>query len=75
LSVEQGNLYLQRISGPQGEGPKIKPVQIKPDEFALDGTTEVRIKFVRSQNGEVGAVQVLTPKGEWETLKETNNSR
>lgn len=66
LTIEQGALYLQRLSGPQGEGPKIKLVQIKQDEFALDGTTAVRIKFVRAQNGEIGELQVLTPGGEWE---------
>ena len=72
LSVEQGSLYLQRLSGPQSAGPKIKLKEISKDAFALDGTSEVRIKFVRGQTGNISELQVLTPAGSWESAKKTN---
>lgn len=71
ITVENENIFLQRIAGPNGEGPKIKLVQIKPGEFALEGQTEVRIKFARNSEGKVESVNVLTPAGAWETSKRT----
>jgi predicted aspartyl protease len=71
--VEADGLYLQRISGPQGEGPKLKLKEIRPDEFAIEiQPSEVRVKFSRSANGEVDSISVLAPNGEWETSKRTN---
>ena len=71
FTVDGGDLYLQRISGPQGAGPVIKLSEVKPGEFALAGQTEVRVRFKRSEAGAVEAAEVLTPQGQWETSKRT----
>jgi predicted aspartyl protease len=67
LSVADGKLYLRRIAGPQGEGPKLPLVQIRPDEFALAGTTEVRFVFNRDTARQITALKVLNHEGVWET--------
>lgn len=67
FTTESGDLHVQRLTGPQGMGPKMKLVQIAPGEFALDGEKEVRFKFQRNETNEVIAVAVLTPAGKWET--------
>ena len=72
LTVENGGLYLQRISGPRGEGPKIKLSEVSKDAFALPETNEIRVKFVRNQNHEISEIQILTPSGDWETSKKEN---
>jgi len=64
ITVENGALYLQRTSGPRGAGPKIRLAQVRPGDFALDGQTEVRVRF----DGQ-GKMSVLTPEGQWETAK------
>jgi Aspartyl protease len=69
IAVENGSLFLQRISGPQGEGPKLKLAEIAKDEYALPDTKTVRIKFVRDQAGKVIEVMVLNRQGEWERVK------
>lgn len=69
ITAENGDLYLQRLSGPQGEGPKIKLVEISKDAFAMTGTTQVRLKFVRDPRGDVSQIEVLNQSGEWETAK------
>lgn len=71
FTIENGDLYLQRVSGPQGAGPVIKLSELKPGEFAIAGQTEVRVRFKRSNAGVVEAVDVLTPQGRWETAKKT----
>jgi hypothetical protein len=71
LSVADGKLYLQRIAGPQGEGPKLSLVQIRPDEFALAGTTEVRFVFNRDAARKITALKVLNREGAWETAVKT----
>ena len=72
VTIEDGDLYLQRLSGPQGEGPKIKLVEISKDAFAMTGTTQVRLKFVRDVHGDISQIEVLTQSGEWETSKKGN---
>ena len=67
LSVADGKLYLQRIAGPQGEGPKLVLVQIKPDEFALEETAVVRVIFSRDSAGKITTLKVLNPAGVWES--------
>lgn len=67
VTVENGDVYLQRLSGPQGEGPKLKLVSVSKDAFALPGTSEIRIKFTRDSHGAVTGLQVLTQSGNWET--------
>ena len=69
ITAENGDLYLQRLTGPQGEGPKIKLVEISKDAFAMTGTTQVRLKFVRDPHGEISQIEVLNQSGEWETVK------
>ncbi|CAN5357396.1 hypothetical protein BH10ACI2_BH10ACI2_20080 [soil metagenome] len=71
VSVESGEIYLQRLSGPQGEGPKIKLVEITKDAYAMPGTQDVRFKFIRGPHGEITEMQVLNPAGTWETSKRT----
>lgn len=67
ISVEQGGLVLQRLSGPQGVGPKISLVKVSADSFALPDSPEVRVKFVRGIHAEIIGLKVLTPSGEWES--------
>lgn len=63
VSVEDGALFLQR----QG-GPKLKLTPVAGDEFALERIPEARIKFIRSENGKVVAINVLNRAGEWEKV-------
>lgn len=72
ITVENGDVYLQRLSGPQGEGPKLKLVRVSKDAFALPGTTEVRLKFTRDIHGSITGLQVLSPTGEWESAARSN---
>ena len=67
ITVENGHLVLQRMSGPQGAGPKIPLDEVSQGEYALPGTKEVRVKFVREASGVVKALMVLNPQGQWET--------
>lgn len=69
VTAENGRLYLQRLSGPLGEGPKIQLTQITRDEFALEGTNIVRVRFIRNQAKEISEIQVLNPNGEWENAR------
>lgn len=61
VSVEGGALFLQRRGG-----PKLKLAPVAGDEFALEIVPEARIKFIRSENGKVVAINVLNRAGEWE---------
>jgi hypothetical protein len=61
VSLEDGALFLQRQDGPK---LKLKPVAL--DEFALERIPEARIKFIRSENGKVVAINVLNRVGVWE---------
>lgn len=69
VTVENGVVYLQRVTGPQGAGPKIQLSQVTRDEFALPGTNIVRVKFIRNQMKEISEIQVLTPQGNWESSR------
>ncbi len=71
ITFENGELFLQRLSGPQGEGPKIRLVKVASDEFALEGVRDGRVKFGRANNGTVDQMSVLTPQGEWEATKKS----
>lgn len=71
FTFENGSLFLQRVSGPQGEGPKLKLVEMARDEYALPDTKTVRIKFVRDQAGKVIEAMVLNMQGEWERVKKS----
>lgn len=71
MTAQDGKLFVQRLSGPQGEGPRLELSQIKNDEFALAGKTEVRFVFTRDAGGEVMGLKVLNPAGEWETASRT----
>lgn len=73
ITVKEGKLYLQRLSGPQGEGPKLELSQVKRDEFALPATTEVRFKFVRDAKGQIAELKVLNPDGAWESSAKSAN--
>lgn len=67
MTVQDGKLFVQRLSGPQGEGPKLELAQVKADEFALAGKSGVRFVFTRDAAGKVTGLKVLNPAGEWET--------
>ena len=67
ITTEGDGVYLQRVTGPQGAGPKLKLTQITPGEFALEGETVVRFKFVRDDAGKVASIKVLNRDGAWET--------
>ncbi|MEO6390732.1 MAG: aspartyl protease family protein, partial [Pyrinomonadaceae bacterium] len=73
VTVTDGKLYLQRLSGPHGEGPKLELSQVKRDEFALSATTEVRFKFIRDPNGRIVELKVLNPDGAWESAARSAN--
>ncbi|HEX5708766.1 MAG TPA: aspartyl protease family protein [Pyrinomonadaceae bacterium] len=61
VSAESGELFLQR----QG-GMKLKLIPAGADEFTLEKVPEARVKFVRSADGKVAAINVLNRAGEWE---------
>lgn len=61
VSADGGALFLQR----QG-GPRLKMVSVAKDEFALEIVPAARIKFIRSEDGKVVAINVLNRSGEWE---------
>jgi hypothetical protein len=67
ITVEDGRLVLQRLVGPQGEGPKLALAEVAPHHFALAGQSEPRVKFVVSPQGEVLALEVQAREGAWET--------
>lgn len=67
ITLEAGHLTLQRLSGPQGEGPKLALTEVSPQRFALAGQSEPRLEFVLSPAGTVTALRVQTPAGDWET--------
>lgn len=67
MTVEDGRLVLQRLAGPQGEGPKLALTEVAPHQFALAGQSEPRVKFVVSPQSEVLALEVQTREGTWET--------
>jgi hypothetical protein len=69
FTFENGSLFLQRIAGPHGAGPKLKLAEIEKDSYALPDETKVRIKFVRDPAGKITEVMVLNPMGEWERSK------
>lgn len=71
MTAQGGKLFVQRLSGPQGEGPKLELAQVKTDEFALAGKTDVRFVFTRDAGGKVIGLKVLNPAGEWETASRT----
>ncbi|MEO8275441.1 MAG: aspartyl protease family protein [Thermoanaerobaculia bacterium] len=66
VTVENGMLTLQRLSGPQGEGAKLTLREVAPLRFAPEGQTEARLEFVEGAAGEIVALRVQTPQGEWE---------
>src|ERR1043165_1417548 len=61
ISLEGGELYLQR----QG-GPKLKLLPVSEDEFTLEAIPDVRVKFVRGDDGGVAELHILNRAGEWE---------
>jgi hypothetical protein len=67
VSREGDALYLQRITGPRGMGPKMRLISVTKDEFTLEGVPAARVKCVRGSDGSVTALSVLGPSGEWET--------
>jgi predicted aspartyl protease len=69
FTFENGSLFLQRIAGPRGAGPKLKLAEIEKDAYALPDETTVRVKFVRDPAGKITEVMVLNPMGEWERSK------
>jgi hypothetical protein len=64
ISSEDGAMFLQR----QG-GPKLKLIQVAPDEFTLEAVPGARIKFVRDGSGKIAELQVLNREGQWEGSK------
>ncbi|MGD9588194.1 MAG: aspartyl protease family protein [Pyrinomonadaceae bacterium] len=72
ITQENGDLFLQRLSGPQGGGPKIKLSEASKDTYSIEGIPGPRVKFVRSADGKVIELQILNPAGEWETAKREN---
>ena len=66
VAAEGSDLFLQRTGG-----PRIRLIQVRPDEFALDvaGLEGVRVKFIRSAAGAVEQISVLNPQGVWESVK------
>lgn len=67
VATTDGELYLQRLSGPQGEGPVIRLFEVDKDTYSIDASKTARIKFVRDKTGKVTELQVLTPDGKWES--------
>lgn len=67
ITFEGGQLLLQRLAGPQGEGPKLPLTEVAPHRFALPGQTEPRVRFVVSPRGEVLALEIETREGQRET--------
>ena len=72
ITAESDGLYLQRLVGPQGAGPKLKLTQIRSGEFALEGETVVRFRFARDASGKVASLNILNREGAWETATRTN---
>ena len=64
ISLEDGELYLQR----QG-GPKLKLLSACKDEFTLEWIPEARVRFIRGDNGDVTELHVLNRAGDWEKSK------
>ena len=69
LTADGNDLYLQRLTGPMGEGPRVKLFEISKDAFGITGMSDVHVKFVRDPSGHITEVQVLTQAGGWETSK------
>jgi len=61
ISEESDGIYIQRTGG-----PKLKMVKQEKDEFTLEQIPNARIRFLRSAEGKVNAVEVLNPAGQWE---------
>jgi len=61
ITLEGGELYLQR----QG-GPKLKLLPVAEDIFTLDAFPDARVKFVRAQGEGFTELHVLNRDGEWE---------
>jgi hypothetical protein len=61
ISLEGGELYLQR----QG-GPKLKLLPVSEDVFTLEAIPDARVKFVRGDDGHAAELHVLNRAGEWE---------
>jgi hypothetical protein len=66
ITAEAGVLWVQRLAGPLGAGPRIALGPVEPGRFALEGQSEVRFEFETNAVGEVIALRVLTPAGVWE---------
>jgi hypothetical protein len=66
ISLENGRLFLQRVTGPQGEGPRIELTEVTAHHFALAGQTEPRLEFVVTPEGAVIALRIQTREGGWE---------
>jgi len=64
ISLEGRELHLQR----QG-GPKLKLLPACKDEFGLEWISEARIRFIRSDDGNITELHVLNRAGEWEKSK------
>jgi hypothetical protein len=58
---EQDGMYIQRVGG-----PKLKMVKIEKDVFSLEQIPAAKLRFLRSADGKVNAVEVLNPAGQWE---------
>ncbi len=74
ITVEQGSVFLQRLSGPQGEGPKLKLTPVSKDAFSIGESPDIRVKFERGTNSEITGIKVLTPTGEWESASKQRSN-
>ena len=61
ISLEGGQLYLQR----QG-GPKLKLLPVSEDGFTLEAFPDARVKFVKGGGTDFTELHVLNRSGEWE---------
>lgn len=67
ITLERGQLHLQRLSGPEGEGPKIPLTETGTNRFALQGQREPRVEFLVAPDDAITALRILTREGAWET--------
>lgn len=67
ITLEEGRLVLQRLSGPQGAGPKIPLTAAGENRFALEGQSEPRLEFVVAPDGTVKELRIQTREGSWES--------
>lgn len=61
ISIDSGSLYLQRAGG-----ERLRLLPVSKDEFSLEKIPEARVRFVRSDDGNVIGIEVLNRSGVWE---------